>query len=101
MKRIKHTAALITAGLLCATGAVAQTEQATIDKALSPLPMDLRADATVYTYDDEGNRVTRKSAVITLNVSPLTMKVSPAADLFLSARDGSAGQIVCTGYGRR
>ena len=60
MKRIKHTAALITAGLLCATGAVAQTEQATIDKALSPLPMDLRADATVYTYDDEGNRVTLK-----------------------------------------
>ena len=60
MKRIQHTAAVITAGLLCATGAVAQTAQATIDKALSPLPMDLRADATVYTYDDEGNRVTLK-----------------------------------------
>ena len=60
MKRIRHTAVLITAGLLCSTGAVAQTDQAIIDKALSPLPMDLRADATVYTYDDEGNRVTLK-----------------------------------------
>ena len=60
MNRIKHTAAVITAGLLCAKGATAQTDQATIDKALSPLPMDLRADATVYTYDDEGNRVTLK-----------------------------------------
>ena len=46
MNRIKHTAAFITAGLICATGATAQTDQATIDKALSPLPMDLRADAT-------------------------------------------------------
>ena len=60
MKRFKHITALITVGLLCVTGAVAQTDKATIDKALSPLPMDLRADATVYTYDDEGSRVTLK-----------------------------------------
>ena len=60
INRTKHTAALITAGLLCSTGAVAQTDQAAIDKALTPLPMDLRADATVFTYDDEDNRVTLK-----------------------------------------
>ena len=61
MNRTKHnTAALITAGLLCSTGAVAQTDQATIDKALTPLPMDLGADATVFTYDYGGNRVTLK-----------------------------------------
>ncbi|HBW82779.1 MAG: hypothetical protein CMD92_03080 [Gammaproteobacteria bacterium] len=60
MKKVKQTAAAITAGLLCAAGTAAQTDQAAIDKALSPLPVDLRADATVYTYDDEGNRVTLK-----------------------------------------
>lgn len=58
MNRIHQTTALFVTGLLCAGTVSAQSDQATIEKALSPLPMDLRADATVYTYDDEGNRVT-------------------------------------------
>jgi hypothetical protein len=51
---------LITAGLLASSQVAAQSEAAIIEKALSPLPMDLRADATVYKYDDNGNRVTLK-----------------------------------------
>ena len=61
MNHIQQAAALITAGLLCAGSVSAQSDRATIEKAVSPLPMDLRADATVYTYDDAGNRVTLKA----------------------------------------
>jgi hypothetical protein len=38
----------------------AQSQDEVIAKAVSPLPEELRADATVYTYDDNGNRVTLK-----------------------------------------
>ncbi|GEM_PF-367929 len=61
MSHIQQVAVLITASLLCAGSVSAQSDRATIEKALSPLPMDLRADATVYTYDDAGNRVTLKA----------------------------------------
>jgi len=60
MSKLTTTLGLLTAGLLATSQVVAQSDAATIEKALSPLPMDLRADATVYTYDDNGNRVTLK-----------------------------------------
>ncbi len=60
MSRLITTMALLTAGLIASSQVAAQSDAATIAKALSPLPEDLRADATVYTYDDNGNRVTLK-----------------------------------------
>lgn len=60
MSKLATTLGLITAGLLASSQVAAQSDAATIEKALSPLPMDLRADATVYKYDDNGNRVTLK-----------------------------------------
>ena len=99
MNRIKHTAAVITAGLLCATGATAQTDQATIDKALSPLPIDLRADATVYTYDDEGNRVTLKVGSNHVECQPTDdegfTRCGP-----VSQRARRDGQVICKWYGK-
>ena len=57
----KKSAMLMMAAAIFMSGQVAaQADRATIQKALSPLPEDLRADATVYTYDDNGNRVTLK-----------------------------------------
>ena len=60
MSKLAVTLGLVTASLLASSQVAAQSDAATIEKALSPLPMDLRADATVYTYDDNGNRVTLK-----------------------------------------
>jgi len=60
MSKLTTTLGLLTAGLLTTSQVAAQSDAATIEKALSPLPMDLRADATVYDYDDNGNRVTMK-----------------------------------------
>ncbi len=59
---LKRNSALtmMAAALLVSGPLAAQSDQATIEKALSPLPEDLRADATVYTYDEDGNRVTLK-----------------------------------------
>ncbi len=64
----KPTLALL--ALFAAGQAAAQSDQATIEKALSPLPQDLRADATVYTYDDAGNRVTLKVGSNHVECSP-------------------------------
>ena len=60
MSKLTITLGLLTAGLLASSQVAAQSDAATIAKAVSPLPQDLRADATVYTYDDNGNRVTLK-----------------------------------------
>ncbi|MDA1370379.1 MAG: hypothetical protein O2971_06415 [Proteobacteria bacterium] len=60
MPRIHHALALFATGMLATSMLSAQSNEAIIAKALSPLPQDLRADATVYTYDDSGNRVTLK-----------------------------------------
>ncbi len=60
MLRKLSSLALAAMALVLSGQVAAQADRATIEKALSPLPMDLRADATVYTYDDEGNRVTLK-----------------------------------------
>ena len=56
----KSVLATMAAAMFLSGQLAAQSNQATIEKALSPLPEDLRADATVYTYDDDGNRVTLK-----------------------------------------
>jgi len=61
MIRIHHALALITAGLLTSTNLFAQSQAQIIAKAISPLPEDLRAEATVYTYDDNGDRVTLRA----------------------------------------
>ena len=61
MSKFATTLGLLTAGILAAGQASAQADAATIEKALSPLPEDLRADATVYMYDEDGNRVTLKA----------------------------------------
>lgn len=60
MPRIHHALALFATGMLATSMLSAQSNEAIIAKALSPLPQDLRAAATVYTYDDSGNRVTLK-----------------------------------------
>ena len=60
MSKLTITLGLLIAGLLASSQVAAQSDAATIAKAVSPLPQDLRADATVYTYDDNGNRVTLK-----------------------------------------
>lgn len=56
----KSTLLTMAAALFISGQVAAQADQATIEKALSPLPEDLRADATVFTYDEDGNRVTLK-----------------------------------------
>ena len=60
MPRIHHALALFATGMLASGMLSAQSQDDVIAKALTPLPEELRADATVYTYDDNGNRVTLK-----------------------------------------
>ncbi len=60
MLRNKSSLVLLTAALFASSHLAAQSDQAIIEKALTPLPEELRADATVYRYDDDGNRVTLK-----------------------------------------
>ena len=61
MSPIRNAIILAVAGLLVSFQASAQSQAQIIAKALSPLPEDLRADATVYTYDEAtGERITLK-----------------------------------------
>ena len=60
MQKKTSLLAMMAATMFFSGQLAAQSDQATIEKALSPLPEDLRADATVFTYDDAGNRVTLK-----------------------------------------
>ena len=66
MSRSVFTIAALAAGLLTAattaTTVQAQSMEEVIAKAVSPLPEDLRADATVYRYDEQtGERITLKA----------------------------------------
>jgi DNA-binding transcriptional MerR regulator len=54
MKRVCSIATVLS-GILAVS--VAQADEAKIAQAVMPLPHDLRADATVYEYDDEGVRM--------------------------------------------
>jgi hypothetical protein len=61
MSPIRNVIILAVAGLLISFQASAQSQSQIIAKALSPLPEDLRSDATVYTYDEAtGERITLK-----------------------------------------
>jgi hypothetical protein len=61
MSPIRNAIFLVVAGLLVSFQASAQSQAQIIAKALSPLPEDLRADATVYTYNETtGERITLK-----------------------------------------
>jgi hypothetical protein len=61
MSPIRNAIILAAAGLLVSFQASAQSQAQIIAKALSPLPEDLRADATVYTYNEAtGERITLK-----------------------------------------
>jgi hypothetical protein len=61
MSPIRNVILLAVAGLLISFQASAQSQSQIIAKALSPLPEDLRSDATVYTYDEAtGERITLK-----------------------------------------
>lgn len=61
MSPIRNVILLAVASLLVSLQASAQSQSQIIAKALSPLPEDLRADATVYTYDEAtGERITLK-----------------------------------------
>ncbi len=61
MSTIRNVILLAVASLLVSLQASAQSQSQIIAKALSPLPEDLRADATVYTYDEAtGERITLK-----------------------------------------
>lgn len=70
MSKLATTLGLLTAGLLATSQVLAQSDAATIEKAVSPLPADLRADATVYTYDDSGNRVTLREGTNHVECQP-------------------------------
>lgn len=61
MSKLRNTLGLLAVGLLASSQVIAQSAAETIEKALSPLPLDLRADATVYRYDEDGNRITLKA----------------------------------------
>ncbi len=62
MSPLRYALTLAVPGLLAATQVAAQSQAEVIEKALSPLPEDLRADATVYTYDEAtGERITLKA----------------------------------------
>ncbi len=62
MSFFRFTLPLALPVLLAAPHLAAQSQADVIAKALSPLPADLRADATVYTYDeDTGERITLKA----------------------------------------
>jgi len=61
MPSIRLTIAVFATAMLATTQLYAQSRAEIIAKALSPLPEDLRADATVYTYDEAtGERITLK-----------------------------------------
>lgn len=51
MTRILSSITVTFISLLCVFPAAAQTDEAMIAQAVLPLPEDLRADATVFTYD--------------------------------------------------
>ena len=58
MSRIHSIATVFVAGILATTQLSAQSQSQIIAKAVSPLPEDLRAEATVYTYDENtGERI--------------------------------------------
>ncbi len=62
MSTLRYALALAIPGLLASSQLFAQSQAEIIEKALSPLPADLRANATVYTYDeDTGQRITLKA----------------------------------------
>ena len=62
MPQIKLILAAFFTGSLLASEASAQSMEETITKAVSPLPEDLRAEATVYRYDeDTGERITLRA----------------------------------------
>jgi hypothetical protein len=57
VKSIPRSLALIILSSTMAMSVTAQSVDELIAEAVRPLPEDLRAEATVYTYDDAGNRV--------------------------------------------
>lgn len=57
MKIFIYSLALMMFGSTMAMSVSAQSVDALIAEAVRPLPEDLRAEATVYTYDDRGDRV--------------------------------------------
>ena len=70
MLRDKSSLVLLAAALFASSHLAAQSDQAIIEKALTPLPEELRADATVYRYDDDGNRVTLKEGSNQVECTP-------------------------------
>lgn len=71
MSSIRNAIVLLATGLLAATQASAQSQAEIIAKAVSPLPEDLRADATVYTYDEAtGDRITLKEGTNHVECQP-------------------------------
>ena len=57
---MKNRLSILTAATGIMALGVAHADDAIIAQAVSPLPQDLRADATVYEYDDEGVRVVHR-----------------------------------------
>jgi hypothetical protein len=70
MTAVQKLIPLIFIGLLAPLTANGQSA-ADIAGAVLPLPEDLRADATVYTYDDSGNRVVLKQGSNFFECQPL------------------------------
>ncbi|MBL6817456.1 MAG: hypothetical protein ISQ58_10050, partial [Pseudomonadales bacterium] len=71
MSRINLTLSAFFATSLLASQASAQFTEETIAKAVSPLPEDLRAEATVFRYDeDTGERITLRAGSNHVECSP-------------------------------
>ena len=60
MKKISSV--ILAFACLCMVSAVSLADEAKIAQAVTPLPEDLRAEAGVYEYDDNGERVTFREA---------------------------------------
>lgn len=70
MTHVRHLAVLALIGLLAPLAASAQS-QASIDAAVLPLPEDLRAASTVFTYDaDTGERVVLRAGTTHVECRP-------------------------------
>jgi hypothetical protein len=71
MSRIHSIVTVFVAGILATTQLSAQSQSQIIAKAVSPLPEDLRAEATVYTYDENtGERITLRTGTNHVECQP-------------------------------
>ncbi len=84
MKPINLLKALTIVSFFTAVSANAQFSAEDIERAVLPLPEELRADATVYTYDESGERVVLRAGTNHVECQPKNAvgftRCSPTSD---------------------